>query len=157
MHFNAFFILFMKFVSSRKRCVVSTWGYGCTPGSVNGLSKWGVPEVCGQSSCQTPGADSRRHFPSVFLVYIGPFPFPPPSHCGFSSERAMHPSCCRMCGQTLYLLCQKSHTVPMLDLPLLSLLLPPLPLPVSPTHSMFSAPLHGPRHHFQMIFKRTDG
>ena len=45
------------------------------------------------------------------------------------SERVMSPFCSITCGQTVYLLCQKGHTVPVLQLPLLSLLLPPLPLP----------------------------
>ena len=43
---------------------------------------------------------------------------------------------------------ERSHC-PSATLPLLSLLLPPLPLPVSPPHPMLSSPLHGPIHKLQ--------
>ena len=64
---------------------------------------------------------------------------PPHSHCGLSLERVMSAFCSVTCGQTIYLLCQKGHTVPV----------PPLPLAVSPPHPMLSSPLHGPIHKLQ--------
>ena len=84
----------------------------CSNSCLNSEGEVVVPEVCGQSSCQTHGADRRKHFPSFFLVYLGPFP--PHSHCGLSLERVMSPFCSVTCGQTVYLLCQKGHTVPVL-------------------------------------------
>ena len=92
----------------------------CSNSCLNSEGEVVVPEVCGQSSSQTHGVDRRKYFPSFFLVYLGSFP--PHSHCGLSLERVMSPFCSVTCGQTLYLLCQKGHTVPALHLPFLSLL-----------------------------------
>ena len=109
----------------------------CSNSCLNSEGEVVVPEVCGQFSCQTHGADRRKNLPSFFLVYLGPFP--PHSHCGLSLERVMSAFCSVTCGQTIYLLCQKGHTVPV----------PPLPLAVSPPHPMLSSPLHGPIHKLQ--------
>ena len=56
----------------------------CSNSCLNSEGEVVVPEVCGQSSCQTHGADRKKHFPSFFLVSLGPFP--PHSHCGLSQR-----------------------------------------------------------------------
>ena len=63
------------------RYVLSTWCFVCAHGPAGESLMGEIPEVPGRISCQNPWTD----IPSALFVCLLPSPFPPTSHCGFSS------------------------------------------------------------------------
>ena len=83
---------------SKRTCVLSTQGFGCTHGLIEGSSSEGVPEECGQSCC-LQGTESRRHYQPSMSAYL--LPFPSSSHSSSPFERITGLSSYCICGQTL--------------------------------------------------------
>lgn len=60
--------------------MLNTWGFRCAHSPVGGSSSGQVLEVQRQTFCWNPGADRRKHVPSVLGLPSLPCPFPPSSH-----------------------------------------------------------------------------
>ena len=79
-------------------CVLSTCGFGYVHDLAGWSSRKGISELHWQSS-YLPGQMAEDTFFQFSPICLFPFPFPPPSHCSFSSEGATSPSSCSVCGQ----------------------------------------------------------
>lgn len=116
MHRRKKIIQLKKAAGLERRSVVAEWREVCAyhlilwlcPFPTRGSLSWGMfPRDPWMISCQNPGHPAQEmvflhSFSSLCLL---PFPSPPLSHCGLSSE--LSPSDCRTCGRA------DSHLTPL--------------------------------------------